>query len=38
MDQGGMSMLKIYVQHPDEYRVVPASVKRFVFEPGSSSV
>ncbi|MBQ2708959.1 MAG: helix-turn-helix transcriptional regulator [Clostridia bacterium] len=31
-------MLKIYVQHRDEYRVVPASVKRFVFEPGNSSV
>jgi len=31
-------MLKIYVQHRDEYRVVPVSVKRFVFEPGKRSV
>ena len=31
-------MLKIYVQHRDEYRVVPVSVKRFAFEPGRHSI
>ena len=31
-------MLKIYVQHRDEYRVVPASVKRFAYQPGGSGV